>query len=112
MCRRRCSFVVLLFFFKNRWWLAVCWLCNRRYTNGHYSPYNLAGCPGLQFTEADEFGVGKRIGYRILCGAGIVVGVPLAVALAVPVLAVGGSIYGIKKLHKYRQRQLRMRRRW
>jgi hypothetical protein len=38
----------------------------------------------------------------VLCGAGIIVGVPLVLALAVPVAVIGGSIYGSYRLHKYK----------
>jgi predicted RNA-binding Zn-ribbon protein involved in translation (DUF1610 family) len=86
-----------------------CWLCGRKYGSNHYSSFNLAGCPGLQFTEEEDFTVGKRVGFRLLCGAGIVVAVPLIVGLAVPVALVGGSIYGSYRLHKWRKRQIRMK---
>lgn len=81
-----------------------------KYTSHHYDPYNLLGCPGMQFSNHENFGVGKRIGFRILCGAGIVIGAPIAVALAVPAAVIGGGIYGSYKLHKYRKRKMRERR--
>jgi hypothetical protein len=37
------------------------------------------------------------------------VAAPLIVGLAVPVALVGGSIYGSYRLHKWRKRQIRMK---
>ncbi len=54
--------------------------------------------------------MGKRVGFRVLCGAGIVVGVPIIIGLAVPIALVGGTIYGSYRLHKWRKKQMRMRR--
>ena len=30
-----------------------CWLCENEYYDGHYSPFNPIGCPGLQFALED-----------------------------------------------------------
>jgi len=27
-----------------------CWLCNKGYTDDHYANYNVAGCPGMQYS--------------------------------------------------------------
>lgn len=34
-----------------------CWLCKKQYSLNHYSKFNPAGCPGLQFTDAGRCGV-------------------------------------------------------
>lgn len=86
-----------------------CFLCMRRYTDGHYDRMNLAGCPGQQFTDPSEFSTGKRVRFRILCVAGIVVAIPVVAALAVPVALVGGSIFCVTRLHRANKKRIRIR---
>lgn len=85
--------------------MQFCWLCLRKYSDNHFDPYNVLGCPGMQSGSAENFGMGKRMGIRILCGAGIVVGAPIALALAVPVAVIAGPIYGGYRLYKYQRRR-------
>lgn len=83
----------------------------RKYTDQHFDPYNVFGCPGMQSESTENFGAGKRTGIRILCGAGMVVGAPIALAVAVPVAIIAGPVYGGYKLYKWRQRKARYARR-
>ena len=86
-----------------------CYICGRTCGPNHFSAFNLLGCPGLQFAEEESLTVPKRVGFRVLCGAGIIVGVPLVAALIVPAAIVGGTIYGSYRLHKYRKMRMRMK---
>jgi len=88
-----------------------CWLCGSKYSYNHYKLYNPLGCPMMQWKEdySGNYSNGKRIGLKVLVGAGYVVGGAIAIPLAIPALLIGGPIYGGYRIHQYRLAKKRRR---
>mmetsp|Transcript_12344 Transcript_12344/g.13658 ORF Transcript_12344/g.13658 Transcript_12344/m.13658 type:complete len:491 (+) Transcript_12344:30-1502(+) len=93
-----------------------CWLCGRKYTSNHFDVWNVLGCPALQSGKKENYGAARRMGMRIGIatgiGAAVIFGGALALALAIPVLVIGGPIFGGYHFVKYRRRKRKRKARY
>uniref|UniRef100_A0A0G4FSM7 RBR-type E3 ubiquitin transferase n=1 Tax=Chromera velia CCMP2878 TaxID=1169474 RepID=A0A0G4FSM7_9ALVE len=77
-----------------------CWLCRREYSDIHYKPWNLFGCPGMQSIGLQPSGILTRLGMKAVLFIGLLLLLPFVLAFGFSVVFVQGSLERSRTLRR------------